>query len=195
MSMNYYMIDWLGDVDDPHGLDYCFVHDPPSLGDARWMRLRTGRKLADTYPTRPEDATLSISRRRRGLMLPDFIANTLKLYIVRRPVAEAITHLCSDPRVEVHGFRLLDTKGRVHSDDYVFINPTLPLAGVTRPQATDDAPLEIDEVALDRSRGTPPDLFRVDDDPSSIIHSERLVDLIMERGFKNFKFSMLGPAR
>ena len=115
--MKYFHLDSVGDTSNEN---FCFTDNEPDPIDS--YDLITGIRVADEYPDGIGDVTLQLGEDAPGLELPSFVGNTDSMLIVNSEAAGVIqTHDVGD--IEVIPFKLINHKGRVHSDDYVFLNP------------------------------------------------------------------------
>ena len=117
--MKYFSLDPLADFGAG---DFCFTDKLPDGIGVRWYRLADGDPFGADYPADPGAVTLRLGDDHRGLKLPSFIGNTGNLLIVDRATADAILAMRTG-QIEVLPFVLLDHRGRVHSQNYVFLNP------------------------------------------------------------------------
>ena len=131
---------------------------------------------------------------RGGLELPDYVSNTKNMLFLRRAYAEAITAGFVIGEHEIWPVRLINSKSRLHSDDYVILNPLGRLdcldransdmtPGVTLPMVNPWGKwcLSSKLVPLDR------DLFRVLG-VVGYFFSERLMSFSMTQRFTNLRF-------
>lgn len=167
---------------------YCFV-DPS---------LPCGADITTGLPATPEIERLGLDvldlpmdEDQGGLELPDYVSNTVNMLVLRRASAEAIaTQFAVGPH-EMLAARLINEKQRVHSEDYVILNPLGAFDCVDQ-QNSDMQPgpwvnpygkwyLRRTLVPADR------DLFRVDH-VGGYFCSERLVSFVQAQRFTNFAF-------
>ena len=189
--MKFYLLDTLADCGEG---DYCFTDEEPEGIGFSTYQLSDGIPLAANYPKDPLEVSLQLGEDCLGLKLPSLIGNTSGLLIVHKEVAEVILkHQAGE--IEVLPFTLYNHKKRVHSKDYVFVNPLgaldcLNYALTVMDRARSGKILEIEKFVLDKEKvNIFPDLFRPKDLPDNYIFSERLVETIKSREFTNFFFN------
>jgi len=189
--MRYFRINTLADVGSG---DYCFSDRTPRGIATRWYRLATGVALAKDYPANPDEVTLQLGDDFPGLKLPSFLGNTSNMLVVLQSVADLIL----SQRVghtERLPFVLLDHQGRVHSHDYVFLNPLERVAclDLAQSQVRRSKKGEIKDVhraVLDPSRIEGAlDLFRLAEEPNVYLFSVALVQRLQDAGACNFVFA------
>ncbi len=101
--------------------------------------------------------------------------------------------------MQVFPFTLLNHKNRVHSKDYVFLNPLYKIECInlelSKIRKRKDGKLsKILKIVLDKEKLEDlPDLFRPAEYKAEYhyIYSERLVEAINKKGFTNFEFREL----
>lgn len=129
-----------------------------------------------------------------GLELGDYVSNTSGILALRRGVADAILAGFDVGEHELIPARLINEKGRVHSDDYAILNPLGELDIIDRERS--DVSVDEDYTAVNtlvpwaiHARLIPAgrDLFRALGLPGYIF-SERLVAFIEASTFSNFAF-------
>jgi len=138
--------------------------------------------------------TMHIDESKGGLELPDLVCGLANTFIVRRSVAETMAAELTLPDHEVLPVILMNSKDRVHSDDYVVLNLIGSQPGMD-PEQSDMNPKE-DFVLRFMGKFTIKgadwpgelDLFRLHGQPVGFIFSERLVQLITREGWTNFKY-------
>ena len=178
---------------DPIAFDprYCFVD----------VRIAVAGEIATGVPALPrmhkleKDAfDLTMDEDAAGLELPDYVGNVSNVLPLRRSVAETFAEKFDLGEHELIPVRLINSKERVHSDEYVILNP-LGLVecldrDVSEMDGDEDDPMVVimGQWAL-RSQEVPPgrDLLRAIG-VSEYIFSERLVDFIAAEGLTNFTF-------
>ena len=196
--MDFYQIDILGDTNNDEYDDYCFADGVPQIKGTHWTRLRLGRPFGEDYPKDISDVTYKMSPD-DGLKKTSFLANTQSILAVAKSVADVIMKFKIGP-IEVLPFLLINPKGRVHSNDYVFLNPLQLYDAVHEKQSkilyhSDGRLLSVDKLVLDANKlDDAPDLFRLKQAPDHYIFSKRLVEAFSKHQFVNFKFDKLKTA-
>jgi hypothetical protein len=195
--MKYLLLNPLGDVDNE---DYCFSDNAPDGGVVTAYDLKTGRRLTDKYPQGFGRLTLAVGEDNPGLEEPSYLGNTDALLIVNRQAAGIIKgHEVGE--VEVIPFKLLNHRGRVHSEDYVFLNPvgTVDCLDMDRSEKDlhkDGTIMNITRYVLSAAKlaaikGGVPHLFRIKEDATCYVFSEVLVADLKKHGCTNFVFDEL----
>jgi hypothetical protein len=170
---------------------FCFTNKlPKGIGPATY-RLADGVSLHERFPGGIPEMSWALGDDYPGLALPSFLGNTGGFLAVHRDAAKIIeSHRCGD--LEVLPFTLLNHRGRVHSRDYVLLNPLggvdcLDLAASVISRARSGKILGIDTIVLSSEKlRDPRDLFRIQEDPSCYVLSERLVGALSAAGCTNF---------
>ena len=188
--MQYFRLEPLADYGRG---EYCFVDDTPDGIATRWHRLASGLPFDNEYPTDPAEVTLKLGADYPGLRLPSFIGNTPGMLVVSSAAAD-VMQAANVGRMERLPFTLLDHKQRVHSRDYVFINPlerrdalNLEHSEVRRGRKGDIR--DVTTMVLDRTKEHEfIDLFRLGEDPSFYLVSETMVTALRQSGATNFNF-------
>lgn len=173
--------------------------------DARYcaigVRISYFSELIEGSPVRPvmeedgEDVLdLKMDEDRGGLELGDYVSNLAGVLPLRKGCAEAIASAFELGEHELLPARLINEKNRVHSDDYVVLNP-LGEHDCLNPQLSDmdgstfDPTVQImGKWCLHADKIPPLDLFRVKC-VEGYVFSERLVAFIQAEGYKNFRFN------
>jgi hypothetical protein len=192
--MRFYLLDTNGDLSKE---DYCFSdNEPVPIGS---YDLISGARLADEYPAGLDKVTLKLGDDYPGLELPSLIGNTDNMLIVHRDLAAAIrSHEVGE--VELLPFTLLNHKGRVHSTEYVFLNPvgTRDCLDMERSECKRHKSGKIMAMlkyVLSRKKlKDAPNLFRPQETPARYIFSGELVDALRKRKFTNLVFEELETA-
>ncbi|MFV8749014.1 double-CXXCG motif protein [Nannocystaceae bacterium ST9] len=164
--------------------------------DLRYCRSGRGPNTVKVSPSVP----LHLDEQRGGLDLPDLVANSINYLILRRPVAATILADFDAGPHELLPVTLINAKGRVHSTDYVILNPLgkIDCLDVARSDMDDDEDdpavalfgefhLRAEAIPADR------DIFRVKGIVVGYVFSERLVAFIRQRGYSNFVFEEIPP--
>jgi hypothetical protein len=193
--MRFFTIDTIADG----GVgDYCFTDHTPDGLETNWYRLATGVPFDDEYPypASPDDVRLRLGDDNLGLKLPSFIGNTSGMLVVDNKTADLIVSRRVG-EIERLPFVLVNHKKRIHSRDYVFLNPLEKIECLNLEQSkvrrsTKGEVLEVTKIVLDRSREKDlPDLCRLGEEPSVYLCSETLVTALEEAGCTNFVFNPL----
>jgi hypothetical protein len=136
---------------------------------------------------------LNLDEATGGLDLPDAVANTSNLLVLRKRCADPILGAFELGDHEALPVVLINSKGRVHAKDYVVVNPfghvdCLDMERSEMDGDEDDPTVRIfGKFWLDAARvPTDRDLFRVRGVGTGYMLSERLVAFIREQGFTNF---------
>lgn len=140
------------------------------------------------------EITMQIDEARGGLELPDLVCGLVNTFIVRRSVAETMVEELSLPHHEIFPAILMNSKNRVHSDDYVVLNPIGAEPGMDPEQSDmnpkEDFMLRIMGKFTIKAADWPGelDMFKLRGQPVGFIFSERFVELITREGWTNFKY-------
>jgi hypothetical protein len=175
---------------------FCFLDTlPGGIGPASYL-LSEGESLAEDYD---DSASWKLSNAYPGLKKPSLIGNTCQILVFHREVADVVrAHNVGD--LEIWPFTLLNHRGRVHSTDYVFVNPIgsidcLNIEHTRFDRRDDGSVFNIDHIVLDKHKLTDaPDLFRICEDPTIYVISERLANAFAEKGFTNIVLQELEVA-
>ena len=177
--MKFFMLDCKGNYTNT---DYCFTDNGPR-GTIDDYDLRCGLRVADEYPDGIGETTLKLGDDYPGLELTSFIGNTHSLLIVEKKVADLIH------------------KGRVHSRDYVFLNPIgsvdcLDLQRSTVLRHDDGTIMKIQKFVLSPAKvAGVRHMFRPDEDLNKYIFSETLVNALRANNCTNLVFEELEMAK
>lgn len=191
--MRFFRLDPLGDTEHQ---EYCFTDNEPDPIDS--YDLEIGVRVADEYPAGFDEVTLQLGAGHPGLELPSFIGNTDHMLIVSREAAGIIrSHDVGE--VEEIPFKLVDHGGRVHSEDYVFLNPIgthdcLDMDRTVCKRHDDGAIMKITRFVLSGAklrRGSCPRLLRPREAPREYFFAEALVAALRNAGCTNFVFAEL----
>lgn len=170
---------------------YCFVN----------ARISVGSKIMLAKPALPkmqrleeEFLELRMDEDRGGLDLPDYVSNTSNMLPLRRSFAEAIVDGFDVGEHELLPVRLINEKQRIHSDDYVILNPIGRIdcldTEASQMNGDEDHPaVQIMGRWALRGKDVPPgrDLLRAQG-VNKYIFSDRLVDFIQTGGYTNLNF-------
>ena len=176
--------------------DYCFIPTGPRGGELTAYNLKVGKRVADKYPGGIGDVTLQLGEDYPGLELTSYIGNTNSMLVVDKRTA-AIVQAHNVGEIEVIPFKLLNHKGRVHSTDYVFLNPIGWIDCLDKDRTLFDRKdngtiVRVNKPVLASAKlhGVP-DLFRIQEMLSRYVFSEVLVADLREKGCTNFVFEKL----
>jgi hypothetical protein len=190
--MKFFIIDTTGDVANE---DYCFSDNGPGpIIDSH--DLKVGVRVADEYPDGIGDVELRLGEDYPGLTLPSFIGNTDRMLVVSSE-ALAILQRHELGEVEVIPFKLINHKGRVHSTDYVFLNPIGTFDGLDLSRTECDRRKNgtirtITKYVLSSAKlAGLPQLFRPREMPNAYIWGQSVVDDLRKHGCTNFVFEEL----
>lgn len=190
--MKYFLLNPLGDQDNE---DYVFTDNEPE-GVIDSYDLIVGVRVADEYPDGIGETTLAVAEDHIGLDLPSYIGNTKRFLIVNQDTG-ALIKAHDVGEVEVIPFVLLNHKGRVHSRDYLLLNPigTLDCLDLAKTECDfhhDGKIRTVKKYVLAPSKLVGArHLFRPREAPDRFIFSELLVSALRERACTNFVFKDL----
>lgn len=181
--MKYFLIETLGNLDDPR---LCILDSPPKGLGVKYYRMMKGKKISDDYPN---DAKIFMSDKYMGIKLSSMIGNTNSYLIVSLEMKEVIEMHCK-AEVEYLPFTLYNHKKRVHSTDYFIVNPIGAIDCLNHKASQieylRDRIVGIDKFVLDsKMLETAPALFRVNEDPTQYIINEELAKAFELSGFTN----------
>jgi hypothetical protein len=190
--VKFFLLNALGDITK---VDYCFTDNGPEpvMDD---YDLSVGVRVADEYPDGIGDVTLQLGEDYPGLTLPSFIGNTDQMLIVSSE-ALGIMRRHELGEVEVIPFELINHKGRVHSRDYVFLNPigTVDCLDMSRTECVlhdDGTIMKITKYVLASAKlAGLPQLFRPREMSDAYIWGQAVVDDLRQHGCTNFLFEEL----
>lgn len=174
--MHYYRIN----IMPHHHPEYCFLRDFPEGVGLNRYRLTQGEAFGEEYPADPR---VYMSPKEKGRALPSLVGNTRSMLIVHRDVKETIEANNRGP-TEYLPLHIYDHRKRLASDEYFVVNPLgawdcLDLdASVI--EYLDGEVVGIETMVLDPEKlDSVPDLFRVREDPSIYLASQRLLERIV----------------
>lgn len=136
---------------------------------------------------------LEMNEVRGGLELPDYVSNTNTVLPLRKACAEAIVTNFEVGEHELLPAKLINSKERVHSDDYVVLNPLGRVDALNTELSDmdgdeDDPTVQVMGKWCAYAEKIPErDLFRIRG-VTGYIFSERLVEFIKTQGYTNFAF-------
>ena len=189
--MNYFSLNPLADFGAG---DFCFTDETPDGIGLRWYRLAQGEPFGSDYPTDTATVTLRLGADYRGLKLPSFVGNAANMFIVDHATANAVLATRTG-RIEVLPFVLLDHKGRVHSRDYVFLNPLERITCLNEPESlvrrSDKGVVkDVKNPVLDATKqASMLDFFRLGEHPWIYLLSDTLVSTLHRQGCTNLALS------
>ncbi|ABC30997.1 hypothetical protein HCH_04290 [Hahella chejuensis KCTC 2396] len=187
--MKYFLFNTLGDTSND---DYCFTSDTPEGGIDSWG-LIAGYRIADEYPNGIEKTILRLEEEYPGLVLASYIGNADRMLAFRKDVAKVIVDT-NQSETEVIPFTLLDHKGKIRSEDYVFINPVGAIDCVNWKESVctrdNEGNIETYEklVFSKEKLEQRPHLFRIKFDTSLYLFSEALANTLLSKGYTNLIF-------
>ena len=183
--MAYYHFQCTGDLNDQ---SLCFIEDAPEGMGLYWYTLAEGEPAGDNYPP---DARITLREEHPGIVLADFIGNTRNFMIASPKVRAVIEALCPDLEIDFHAFSLINHKNRVHTGDYLIINPLggfdcldEEASGITYDEDGDVE--DVEQIILDPDKlKDAPHLFRIDKDPEKIVFSKAMLAALRKEGVTN----------
>lgn len=182
-----------------HG-DWCFCSTQPTGIGPSIYRIQVGQSLGDLYPAGPDGVEWQLSNACSSMKKPSLLGNTCHILAVHSDVAATIRAYEAEP-LEVLSFILMNHRGRVHSTDYVFMNPigSVDCLHTTQSKiiyATSGEVIHIDRIVLDKEKvkNCKVDLFRIREDPMVYVISERLANAFERKRFTNIVLSELEVA-
>lgn len=170
--------------------EWCLVEGD---GTVQTYELTLGKPLL-RGPEDFRDAQLSLSEDEFGLELTDLLGSTNQLLLLEAKVYEALAERLRLDPIETHRFRLLNARGRVHSDDYLIVNPLQPQPCLSMQHSDllidedDGEILRVRTRVLEAAKLPPRDLFRVAEDPMEHLVTQHFVDVVTDAGYTNFTF-------
>jgi hypothetical protein len=172
--MPIWRIDVLGDQDDE---ERCVIDAVPENMGVEYWRLVKGVACAELMP---DPARLHMAPDREGLGLPALLPNTQSMLILRRDVKRTLESLYAGA-IEYFPFQLIDHRGRVHSADYVIVNPLGTVDCIDHGRSEIDyfkdtrRVVGIDKLVLDAKKlEGAPCLFRIEEDKGEYFIDDRL---------------------
>ncbi|MDG9668057.1 hypothetical protein ONV78_09960 [Hahella sp. CR1] len=192
--MKYFIFNSLGDTDND---SYCFTSKAPE-GGIDYYDLIAGFRLSDEYPDRIEDVCWRFGDNFAGLELASYIGNPNSILAFSKSSADLITSTAqSGPKseIEVIPFTLFDHKGKIHSTNYVFLNPVGSIDCINWKKTVCDRRENGDissyeRLVIDKNKMcNPPHLFRIQYLTDEYIFSEVLVNALLNADHTNLVFS------
>jgi hypothetical protein len=114
--MRIFQLETLGTADP----DLVMLEEEPVELGLKAHCAAVGKPIADVWP---RDARMQLAEENPGVTLTPLLGNTVSYLIVDRATSEIILRHCAGVPLEILPFTLLDHRGRVHSRDYVVLNP------------------------------------------------------------------------
>lgn len=114
--MKLFNLSTLGSADP----DLVMLEEEPEALGLEAHRAAVGKSIAGAWPA---DATMQLPEENPGMRLTSLLGNTFNYLIVEPAVVAVIAAHCSGVPIERLPFTLLDHRGRVHSRDYLVLNP------------------------------------------------------------------------
>lgn len=174
--------------------EFCFAAAVEG-GEGAELLIARGDRASDRYPKDPTEVLVHLDIARRGLRLPSRLANTQRLLMLSGPAFAALSAELDLGRCDTHPFLLINHKRRVHSRDYVFVNPLERRAiahAATQFERFESTGRIFDcrRWILDPSKlEGAPDLLRSAELPYEYFASERFVEAVTRLGLSNFDFA------
>ncbi|MDG9668054.1 hypothetical protein ONV78_09945 [Hahella sp. CR1] len=193
--MKYFLFNTLGDTSND---DYCFTSDTPEGGIDSWD-LIAGYRIADEYPDGIEEVTLKLEHQFPSLVLASYIGNPNQMLAFSKKAADLIISIAQS-EIEVIPFILLTPKGKVYSNDYVFINPVEPFDCINWKESIytkdDEGDIETHErlVFSKEKLKIAPHLIRIKFNTSCYLFSEVLENALLDAGHTNLIFKNIEVA-
>lgn len=177
----------------PSEKHYCFVRRHGSPFSLPLSHGEPCRPVLEEYSA--DFVEMDLDENKGGLELPDVVGCGPNYLMMRKAVAEQLAAEFALGEHELIPIHLVNSKKRVHSDDYVAVNPLgkvdcLDTARSEMDDDDDDPAVQIfgkfwlKRTALPTDR----DLFRVNGVLIGYMFSERLVQFIGQQGYTNFVF-------
>ena len=174
---------------------FCFIQTlPVGIPIIHRSSPKKGLAIGDEYPRTQGAVTISLNEDVGGLELPSRIANTCSLLILHRDCAAFVVDEFDAGEYETLPFRLVNQKGRTHSDDYELFNPIGCVDCLNRDRSAvhyrpDGSVSVVNDHVFDGDRMPEGrDLLRIPEYPYSYFFSQRLVEALEQKGFNNFLF-------
>lgn len=174
MVCNYALLD-LKNVDNSR---YCVITELPTgtaLDQVDAAKPSSGEPAADVYP---KDATVTMSHKLGGMVLPDIISNTWDLLIVHERVKKVIEEINQGP-TEYLPLTICNHKNRVSSQDYFIVNPLGTYDAIDQSASKiewcEGEVVVVEKYVLDpKKMEDVPDLFRPNEMPEDYFISARI---------------------
>jgi Immunity protein family (Imm11) len=163
---------------------YCFIDSWPKgkgFDPSDAAAASTGDPVADIWP---QDARADMSSKFGGMVLADFVSNTLRLLIVHERVKDVIERINSG-KTEFLPLSIFNHKHRLASKEYFVVNP-LGTHDVLDLDASDikwsgKDVVRVKKFVLDPAKmKRAPDLFRPREAPGSYFISKRIATTLQK---------------
>ncbi len=187
--MKWYRWTEIGDRADKQHAEYYSTDSETDPVEISLCCLPDGKRVDAAYPSHKE-IRFRLGEDFPGLLPCSFIGNASGSLPCTNELAQCILrHHVGE--IEIVPFVLINHRGRVQSRDYVFVNPigtfdALELNKSTIDRYKDGSILGIRNMVLDATKlNNAPDLFRLQEEPSTYLCSETLANAIREHKFTN----------
>jgi hypothetical protein len=182
--MIFYELNTLGDLMDE---ELCRLEDQPEGLGIRDYYAAKGKPVQEFFP---QDPVIRMSESEPGIVTRSLLGNYYSYLIVSSAMKKVIEAHTEGVPIEYLGFSLINHKGRVHSTDYVIVNP-LGARDCIDFDASDIQYLGTDIVrihkrVLSRSKlAGAPNLFRIERDDQSYVVAEPLAEAFKAAALTN----------
>jgi len=184
--MRYYFLEVLGDLDDG---DLLILDENPAGIGVKYSFLMKGIELGNDFPA---NAVIAMSDDRTGIKLSHLIGNTSSFLIVHQDMRKVIETDLKD-KAEYFPFTLLDHEGREYSKEYCIINPLgardcldYARSDIDYYKGNKEKVLGVNRFVLDAEKlADEPALFRIKEDPTEYVISEKLYKQFQKEEFSN----------
>jgi hypothetical protein len=176
-------------------MDYCFC-GPIENAESCDIGLSKGDRVGTSYPRDPFSVKVRLDPDFPGLKLPSILGNTRKLLALSSEAAALFEKHLELGEHESFPFTLVNHKGRVHSKDYVFLNPigsfdvADPSSDFLRFPSGGIYGCRKWVLKASKLKGLP-DILRPRESPVYYLASERVVALVKEHRLTNFQLEAL----
>lgn len=189
--MDYFLLDTTGDLNDE---SICLIEDAPDGMGINSYRMSLGDRAKKYWP---EDAKISLRPENPGIKLTGILSNVKNYLLINSKGAEIIKEFCSDMKMEILPFTLINHKKRIHSTDYCCVNLignfdclNEEKSGITYGENNDV--ISIDEYVLDAKKvKKAPHCFRIDKHRSKYVISRELGRALKDAGITNLFGTLL----
>lgn len=163
-----------------------FVRDEPAGLGLYDYYMRQGERIGEHYPA---NAKVYLDPQTPGIKLESVLGNLCSYLMVSTAMRDLVLGVCTN-EIEVLPFTLYNHKKRVHSTDYVILNPIGTYDCVNRKASTityeGDAIVGVAKLVFDSNKVEgAPHLFRVPEKPSWYFISETLARAIKNSNLTN----------
>lgn len=186
--MKVYYINTLGDQSNR---DLCILDNIPEGMGVYYSFLVKGREAKEHYP---EDAEIRMTEDREGIQLASLIAHTKRMLVVDSELKEVIINSNDIPgaTIEVFPVKIINHKGKVHSESYFIVNPIGYYDVVDNEKSDIDyfegSVLGINQLVMSAKKlENVPNLFRIAEEPTRYYIKEPLKKAMEAGGFSNIK--------